>query len=200
MAIADYSELILAIGEYVNRTDLVDVAPRFIALAETKLNRRLRFRDQEIVLSATPDVNGVVPLPSDFLEVRAVMTTGSPPRILHAVGPDIAAGIHTAGLPIGFIIAGENLFLEPASQTPVFITYYRSIPPLTEAAPTNWLLSKHPDIYIYASAFEAFTYLRDADGAALAAGLLNDSVRAADRANQMSRYATARVRFAVAPP
>lgn len=200
MAISDYSELVLATGEYVNRTDLVDVIPRFIALAETKFNRALRLRDQETIISVTPGVDGAVTLPADFLDIRSVVTQGVPPIVLRAMGPDAANATYYGGNPIGYTITQDKLVIEPPSQTALTISYFAAIPALTEAAPTNWLLTKHPDIYLYATVAETLAYLRDAEGASAAIALMRDSVDAAQRADMMSRYSASRLRLPGATP
>lgn len=200
MAISDYPELILAAGEYVQRADLVDVMPRFVALAETKLNRTLRLRDQEAILATTPSVDGAVTLPANFLEIRFVVTTGNPPLVLRAMGADQANAIRVGGLPIGYTITQDKLILEPPSQAGLRIGYYAEIPALTEAAPTNWLLTKHPDIYLYATVAETLAYLRDVEGATAAIALLRDSADAAKRADAMSRYSVSRLRLPGATP
>ena len=200
MAIADYSELILATGEHVNRTDIVDTAPRFVTMAEVKLNRTLRLRDQETLVTSTPDANGVVALPSDFLEIRSVVTQANPPIVLRAMGADSANEIRTGGQPIGYTITQSDLVLEPPSERVLLISYYASIPALTSAAPTNWLLTKHPDIYLYATAFEAFMFLRDPEGAKIASDLLRGSIDDAKRADAMGRYSVSRLRLPGSTP
>ena len=45
-AFADHLDLRTAVVEQVGSADIAEVFPRLLALAETKLNRQLRLRDQ----------------------------------------------------------------------------------------------------------------------------------------------------------
>jgi hypothetical protein len=195
MAIADYSELVLAVGEHIGKTDLVDVMPRFVRMAELKLNRELRLRDQEVGTTLTANVNGEITLPSDFLEVRSIFTTGSPPIILSAMTEDNAAAEFVAGLPRGFIINGDILRIRPASEAEVRLNYFRDIPALeTSTNQVNWLLTKYPDIYLYTVVFEAAVFLNDEARAQAADRLAKAAIASAERYTNMSKLSQARVR------
>lgn len=198
-AIADFSELVLAVGEHLNNANLVDVMPRFVAMAESKLNRVLRLRDQEVVEVLTPDLNGMVALPDGFLEAKSVATTGTPPIILRAMGADNAARQYIGGNPVGYLIQGGSMIIAPPSQRDIRLAYYAEIPPL-EAAQSNWLLAKHPDLYLYAVAYEACVYLADPARSSLVGDLVGGAIRAAQRADQLSRVSQSRLRFARAVP
>lgn len=39
--------------------------------------------------------------------------------------------------------------------------YYRQIPPLSAAAPTNWLIAKAPELYLYGVMAEAYRFQKD---------------------------------------
>lgn len=195
-AIADFSELVLAVGEHIGRNDIVDVMPRFVAMAEVKLNKSLRLRDMDTVVTLTPDTNGEVPLPADITEIRSVVTVSTPPIILRAMGLDNANREYVNTLPAGYVVQGNVLRIEPAGQTPIKISYYAAIPALETATnQTNWLLSGYPEIYLYATAVEACIYTGDGERAALAAKLLSDAVNAAERSNTILRMGQSRLRF-----
>lgn len=196
-AITDFSELVLAVGEHINRNDIVDVMPRLVSMAEAKLNRVLRFRDQETSVTLTPDVNGVVTLPTNFLEARSVVTTGNPPIILRAMGEDNANREYIPGEPKGYMLDGANMLILPASQVPVRLNYFAAIPELETATnQQNWLLTKYPDIYLYAVVFEACVYVGDTQRAQASDALTRAAIDSASRFNTMSRVAQSRFRFA----
>lgn len=195
MAIADFSELVLAVGEHIGRTDLVDVMPRFVRMAELKLDRELRLRDQEASDDLTTDTDGEVALPTDFLEVRSIYATGSPPIILPALTEDQSIAEYTAGRSKGFIINGDTLKIRPASEVTVRLNYYSSIPALeTSTNQVNWLLQKYPDIYLYSVIFEAAVYIGDADRASAADALAKAAISSAERYTKMSKLSRMRVR------
>lgn len=194
-AIADFSELVLAVGEHINRTDLVDVIPRFVRMAELKLDRELRLRDQEASDDLTTDADGEVALPSDFLEVRSIYVTGSPPIIIPALSEDNSIREYTAGPAVGFIINGDTLRIRPAAVATVRLNYFSSIPALeTSTDQVNWLLTKYPDIYLYSTIFEAAVYTGDTDRASAADALAKAAIASAMRYSKMSKLSRARVR------
>ena len=194
-AIADFSELVLAVGEHINRTDLVDVIPRFVRMAELKLDRELRLRDQEASDDLTTDSDGEVALPTDFLEVRSIYVTGSPPIIIPALSEDNSIREYTAGTARGFIIEGDTLRIRPAAVATVRLNYFSSIPALeTSTNQVNWLLTKYPDIYLYTTIFEAAVYTGDTDRASAADALAKAAIASASRHSKMSKLSRARVR------
>jgi hypothetical protein len=68
-----------------------------------------------------------------------------------------------AGLPAYFTIAGLFLEVERAPDTAYTaeISYYSKIPALTSLNPTNWLLQRHPDAYLYGALLQSAPYLKD---------------------------------------
>ena len=56
-----------------------------------------------------------------------------------------------SGNPRKYAITGVNfeVFPEPASATTYQLTYFQTLPALSNSNTTNWLLSKHPDLTPY---------------------------------------------------
>jgi hypothetical protein len=201
MAIADYSELVLAVGEHINRADIVDAMPRFVRMAELKLNRELRLRDQEAVVTLTPDINGEAALPTDFLEARSVTTQALPPVILPSLTEDNAARKYASGTASGFIINGDTIRIRPAGTASITLRYFTAIPSLEAAAnQQNWLLTKYPDVYLYSVIFEACVYTGDEARAQAANQLARAAIASTQRYNAMSKHSMARVRVSGMTP
>eukprot|EP01030_Chromulinospumella_sphaerica_P024339 gene24339-24414_t len=78
MTISDYASLLVDAGEYSGRNDIAHLFPRFIGLAELKLNRALRVAGMEVVGTVTL-IAGSGPLPTDFLEAREVKNANGIP-------------------------------------------------------------------------------------------------------------------------
>jgi hypothetical protein len=57
------------------------------------------------------------------------------------------------GQPQAYAISGSSLLIAPApdSAYAIRLTYKQAIPALSDANPTNWLLTRHPDLYVAAS-------------------------------------------------
>jgi hypothetical protein len=67
-----------------------------------------------------------------------------------------------------FTIEGGNILTMPLdpSNTPLELVYFQQIPSLA-ANSTNWLMSQHPDIYLFGALTEAQAYTVNPDAAAL---------------------------------
>lgn len=160
MSITTYTELKTAVENWLDHTLFTARVPEFIALFEATANRRLRVQQQEtqgpaLIPSA---VNGSVLLPADYLAWRHVTWQGTPtvelnyvpPAYLEAAYPTLATGI-----PAAFTIEGMALKIRPLSTTPIRLDYFQKIPALTDAVATNWLLTAHPDLYLFGALVEA---------------------------------------------
>ena len=57
------------------------------------------------------------------------------------------------GRPQVYAIRGSSLLIAPAPSTActIQLSYKQSIPALSDQNPDNWLLRKHPDLYVAAS-------------------------------------------------
>jgi hypothetical protein len=170
MPLQTYSDLTTAIGNWLQRSDLAALTPNFVQLFEACANRRLRVRQQEATAALTP-AGGVVALPADYLAWRRLTWTGNPrqelayvePSWLQAAYPDLPADS-----PRVFTIEGGNIKtmpLEPGNVA-LELVYFQQIPALA-ANSTNWLMSQHPDLYLFGALTEAQAYTVNAETAAL---------------------------------
>jgi hypothetical protein len=160
MAITNYSQLQTAVANWLSRSDLTSLIPDFITLAETKFNRALRCREMEAISSLSP-VNGVVALPSDFLQFRRIYLNIATPIQLEYLPPEqfyLKYPILTSGNynpSRYFTIQGGNLYLSDTTTTnSLSVLYYQRIPDLATNT-TNWLLTYNQDVYLYATLAEA---------------------------------------------
>lgn len=154
MSISTYEELRVAVASRMKRVDSVADVPDYIVGAEDIFRRELRFREMEQRSTAT--LSGeYLALPTDFLEVRNVQLNSTPVRSLEFVSPEYldTRWKGTSGLPVQYTIIGSEFQFGPipSSNTSytVEIAYYESLPALTVAANTNWLLTRHPLLYLY---------------------------------------------------
>jgi hypothetical protein len=167
MAISNYSDLQAAAANWLNRTDLTDRIPEFIALAEAQMNRRLRVR-QMVTRAEAALAAEFVDAPSDMLEPiqLALEASESDIRILQYLAPErlIAekAGVASSAEPEFYTVIGGSLQLLPAPNISYTgeLTYYAKIPALGLNS-TNWLLGAYPDAYLYGALVQAAPYLVD---------------------------------------
>jgi hypothetical protein len=157
MSITTYAELQAAVGNWLGHSLFTARIPEFIALFEATANRRLRVRQMEATATLTPDVNGSATLPSDYLAWRRVTWTGSTRTELAFVHPSYLQAAYPsapADVPRIFTIEGATLKVRPLDSTALEFDYFQKIPALATTDP-NWLLTAHPDIYLFGSMVEA---------------------------------------------
>ena len=158
-----WAELRASIAQWLNRDDLEDKIPEFIAFAERKFNRVLNVPERETsaTLAALAET---VAVPADLWAIRSVYPHSDPRKTLRQMSLSGLRDSYTSaatGRPLGYAVQGSNLVLGPipASAYNLKVTYQQTIPALGESQPTNWLLAAHPDLYLYGALFEADTYL-----------------------------------------
>lgn len=155
MAIGTYSELKTAIANWLHRSDLTSTIPDFIALAESRLRHDIRCRAME--QSATGSLSATtVAFPTRFVEARRVMLNGDP---LHYLDPGVWEQQEYRRYG-AFTILAQN-FVFPRATGDYQIDYYQAFAPLSGASDTNWVLTNHPDIYLYSSLVEAALFLHE---------------------------------------
>jgi hypothetical protein len=157
MSITTYSELKTAIENWLDHQLFTARVPEFIALFEATANRRLRVRQQEAGAELTPSA-GVATLPSDYLSWRRVRWLGSPERVLEYVEPSYLNAAYpdlTDDPPSLFSISASTLLIRSSSTTSMRLLYYQKVPALSDSAATNWLLTAHPDLYLFGALVEA---------------------------------------------
>jgi hypothetical protein len=167
MAISTYTELKAAIEAWLSRQGDASItanAADFISLAEARLNRDLPLRVMQTTTTLTGTVSSrAVALPSDFIEPIALfLTTFGVETFLK---PLVAGNFEyetTSGTPAGWCINGTNIDLDaPCDQAHTFSFRYRKSFALSDADPTNWLLTNHPDCYLSACMVEAGIFAED---------------------------------------
>lgn len=165
MAIATYDELKTAAANWLARDDLASQIPDFIFLAEAAFNRDFRVRAMEQrAQAATAAGQAYYAWPADMLEVRTIQINTDPPRVLEYLTPEqlrlqgVAAGAST---PSYWTDLGASLQLwpAPAGGLTIEIDYYKKLDLATDGA--NWLLARHPDIYLYGTLLQAEPYLHN---------------------------------------
>jgi hypothetical protein len=169
MAITTYAELQAAAANWLVRADLTARIPEFITLAEARLNRVLRPRlaETEVALTATVG-SRFIPLPAGFTEpLRVWIETPEGRCELPFLEAALLPVSVRRGEPGRWGIDGANLAFERPADQPYAVTL-RMLKAfaLSDAQPTNALLSASPDLYLFATLCEAGPFLRDGELAA----------------------------------
>lgn len=164
MAIGTYAQLQTAVANWLERGDLTDRIPEFITLAEARINRRLRRSNLETDL-ALVGVPG-----SRFIALPATFDTALQMWLTDATGrnrliPVPATQLETstsAGRPSFYAIDGSNVAFErPLDQAYNFELRQTAMLALSDASPTNAILTQWPDLYLNGTLAEAAPYMLD---------------------------------------
>lgn len=156
MSLANVEALKEAVANWLNRADLAVMIPDFIRLCEADLQRRVV---HVMGMSSTATLlaaSGGVTLPADF---NGVMSAKARCR-LGFVPPDVFYSYSEAsGSPGQYTLIGDQmkLYPEPSDGETVTLVYRVKFAVLTSG--TNWLLTNHPDAYLFGALAHAEPYI-----------------------------------------
>lgn len=165
MAISNYSELNTAVANWLDRDDLTDRIPEFIALAEARFNRLLRIRAMETKQTAsTVASQRNLALPANFIQMRNLQINTSPITSLEYVTPEMYDRLYggsDTGTPKAYTILADEIQLGPipASVQTIEMLFYKRFDALTSSAATNWMITNAPDVYLYGCLLEAEPFI-----------------------------------------
>lgn len=205
MAITDFATLKAAIQKYCVRSDPTfgNCIPDFISLAEDRIFNGVGdardplysepLRSDEMVTRATVAMtNGEGTVPSTSLGVRTLS------RLSDMVGLDplsvdafeLRLAVPDTGNPRWYTIEGSTIRTAPSGYTGDFrILYYAKPDGITSSNTTNVVLTARPNLYLSATLFEAFTFLRDGESAAGHLARYRSLVSGANRTQKANRRA-----------
>lgn len=155
MSLASYSDLQTQLANWLGRSDLTSYIPDFITLFEASAARRLKVRPAQVSTTLTPS-GGTVALPADFLTVRRLSWEGSTPAELTYAPPGYLKALfptNPTGTPRLYTIEAANILVRPSDDSDLSLLYNAKTAALSSAL--NWLMSSHPDAYLFGSLAEA---------------------------------------------
>ena len=166
MSIGTFAELKTAAANWLDRSDLTDRIPEFIALAEARFNRILRIRDMETVSTAISTTAGTreYSLPTGFVQMKEFHLTTDPITPLSYITPEMMSRMwagSTTGKPMVFTIIADNVRLGPSPDV-VYTTsmlYYKTFTALSIDNTTSDMLTNNPDVYLYGTLLEAEPFI-----------------------------------------
>jgi hypothetical protein len=170
--VGTYAQLQTEIANWLDRTDLTATIPTFIELAEANFNRVIRQPDMITKDDSFSIAGRYTTLPTDTLEIVRIVLDLTPVIVLEYMTPEELSerrvSLTGGGKPYYFTTVGGStnqleVLRSPDSTYTASIIYYTRIAALTDSATTNWLLTSHPDIYLYGALVEAEPYLKNDD-------------------------------------
>jgi len=160
MALANYTDLQQAVQNWAERADLSIFVPDVITLGEGWINRNVPIRQSwtDLAMTCATSSRNPTTFPTDFLEPGALFLTTFGTRTLLT---PFASGTYEVGTfngtPRRWAINGANIDLDvPCNQTHSFLFRYRKAWTLSVGAPTNAMLTAHPDLYLSSCLVEMY--------------------------------------------
>ena len=214
MAINTYATLQTAVANWLDRSDLTDRIPEFIALAEARMNRNLRLSlmlnvDQTTLGGATALVAGTrdYDLPSGYLQMLDFHLRTSPITTLSYITTEnmnrMWAGSQQ-GRPKTYTIFSDNasgtptkkVRLGPAPDTAYDyqIMFYKKIDALSTVNTTEAMLTDNPDVYLYGSLLEAEPFLMNDARVQLWAAAFKEAVDSLQEQDNKDRHSGSAMR------
>ena len=201
MAISTYSELTTAVANWLDRDDLTDRIPEFIALAEAKFNRTLRLRSMEAKYTAdTVADQRNLALPTGYIQMRNFQVNTSPLTTLSYVTPEIYDrlwGGSTSGIPKFYTILANEISLGPipASVVEVEMLFYKNFENLSSIVATNWLITNAPDAYLYGAMMQAEPFIMNDERVALWGASLSKAIQELQEQDNKDRHSGSALRI-----
>ena len=161
MALDTYANLKTAIADFLDRDDLAPHIDDFIDLAEARFKREILIREM-IIRGQAVLAGRFVALPARFVKMKTMRLMSNPIVVLmelnlHEMNREREAG---NGRPFFFTVHEEIEFdVTPDDTYSVEMIYYASFPPLDDDNPSNGLLARAPDAYLYGALVASAPFL-----------------------------------------
>lgn len=201
MPFSTFSELKQEIISYTHRSDLDNKIQDFITLAEKEM-----FNNPEELLqnkflektstASTSIVSRFLALPPEFEIMRGIrfdITDES--DFLSYRAPQQMRRYDTSGRPLFYTIIGTQIEFDrvPDEVLTIEIQYKATALALTEAAPTNTLLTNNPEVYLYGALYRAFRFAQDRESAETYKNDFYGAIKGANKSAKASQFGTAPV-------
>jgi len=165
----NYTELKAFIADFLARDDLTTQIPTFVSLAEQRMSRELQIALLEATAQIAVSANAsTADLPTDLRSIRevAMIDADNDRTVLEYVTPSQwntrDQDANQTKTEFYTIVANQiKLMATPSAAITLEITYNGGVAALSDAAPTNTMLTRHGDAYLHGSLKQAFDFLQD---------------------------------------
>lgn len=166
-------DLRTALKQWSQRQNIPDsVLDDFVNIAVTRAVRQLRIPPMEKSFDLAVDASGYFTIPSDFLEVKEVVSVRNNQNIIlerKSIHEVDHMNNQSPGCPRFFGRYKGTFRIGPydaATNDTVAFYYYATMAPLVGDADCNWLSSNSGDLVLYGALAELSSYTRDDEGEA----------------------------------
>lgn len=168
MALANYADLLVSLANWSKRTDLTDIGPDLVTLAEARIARDVRVRAM-VFADTLQTVAGdqKLALQGDYLETKNIVISSTTPACpLSFMTPEHLSRAYPAnyqsGQPTSYTVVGSDIWFGPTPDDvyDVAFDYYAKLPGL-QANSENWLMTNAPGVYLSACMAELSVFTLD---------------------------------------
>ena len=156
MALDTYLGLIGEVGSWTGRADMSTArVDGFIDLTETWFNKHLRAQEMETTNGTLTYSGAVITHPGDWLAWKHLYVTSNGTRYrLKPISQEQKDSLDdgTTGPPAFYHVSGGGTRLVPTPDSTAYTisgTYFQKPPALGASQSTNWILTNHPDAYLF---------------------------------------------------
>lgn len=163
-----YATLQADVASWLQRDDMTATIQTCVRYATAAFNRELAIdpvpeMESRDTRELTAEYSG---LPADFLRMRAVVRDDGK-ELLYVTSQQMdemeASGVSVEPQVYTMEDLQLRVYPAPTALSPVTVTIssYEKIPSLSAGSDTNWLLSSHPDLYLWGTLLQARAWLHD---------------------------------------
>lgn len=195
MALSNRTELLAAIADWLNRTDLTAVIPDFITLAEAEMKRRLRRATESTTIYISA---GNMTGPSDMAEpIHLRLDSGYPylDGSMSLCTPEMLTDVrqrtgYVTGRPTHYAYFDGQLQFGPSPDQSynAILLYAQQLSPLTASNTTNAVLTEAPDLYLFGSLLQAAPYMEHDERIAVWHQKFNDAINQMNEMRDRESY------------
>ena len=191
--ITTYATLQSEVQDECHRDDLLDKMPRFIQMAEGRLNRLLLLKSMETVDTLAGVIGSrYIALPAGYVSpIELEILRGGYRYTPKPMTPEQIPKYPSSRFPDYWAIDNTNIIfdqLAPEAYT-VYFRYMKSFA-LSDSVTTNYLLTSDPDLYFFATLCEVGRHINDVNKTAAWEQKFTDCVKQVkDRENRNRKIA-----------
>lgn len=184
MAIGTYAELKTAIATWTVRSDLSSRMADIVVLTEADIRKDVRCQAMETYTTGT--LSGeTLAFPTGFVWAKRLKVGR---YIYEYVTPAEYSDLDEIGSTrAAFTIIGQNIYiLNGAADDDYSLIYFKAFTALSAADDTNWLLTNHPDVYLYGGCAKVALVTKDDKALARFSALYQGAVARVNRTEWMA--------------
>ncbi len=138
-------------------------------------------------------------MPTNFIQMRNLQINTSPITPMQYVTPEIYDRLYGStqeGTPQMYTIIADELQLGPipGSVQTIEMLFYKKFDALTGLAPTNWMITNAPDVYLYGCLLEAEPFIMNDPRVQLWATAFQQSIKDIQEQDNKDRHSGSALR------